>query len=164
MKYFHEGIKDVKCIKMIYPKWENSTKAGWYSSRAVYVPEENQGIDVRVFAQALIAETTKKGFSAGCNFPLHWSTLYDTEDIFGDGVPPCRRGGQDPKKLWGKLPVSEATNAHCMGVPWFRYFDKAVIDRYIEATHKVVKNAEALKKYTGQAAWAYWDNGWQRDI
>jgi hypothetical protein len=51
-----------------------------------------------------------------------------------------------------------------MGVPWFRYFDKAVIDRYIEATHKVVKNAEALKKYTGQAAWAYWDNGWQRDI
>lgn len=164
MKYFHEGIKDVKCIKMIYPKWENSTKAGWYSSRAVYVPEENQGIDVRVFAQALIAETTKKGFSAGCNFPLHWSSLYDNEDIFGDGVPPCRRGGQDPKKLWGKLPVSEATNAHCMGVPWFRYFDKAVIDRYIEATHKVVKNADALKKYTGQAPWAYWESGWQRDI
>lgn len=164
MKYFHEGIKDVKCIKMIYPKWKDSTKAGWYSSRAVYVPEENDGIDVRVFAQALIAETTKKGYSAGCNFPLHWSTLYDNEDIFGDGKPPCRRGGQDPKKLWGKLPVSEATNAHCIGVPWFRYFDKAVIDRYIEATHKVYANKAALKKFSGQAPWAYWESGWQRDI
>ena len=164
MKYFHEGIKDVKCIKMIYPKWENSTKAGWYSSRAVYVPEENKGVDVRVFAKALQEECGKKGFTAGCNFPLHWSSLYDDEDIFGNGQPPCRRGGQEPKKLWGKLPVAEATNAHCMGIPWFRHFDKAVIDRFIEAVHKVVAHADELKQYNGKAEWAYWDGGWQRDI
>ena len=163
MKYYHEGIKDLKCIRMIYPKWENSTKAGWYSSRAVYLPEENKGVDVRVFAKALIEETGK-GYSAGCNFPLHWSALYDDADIFGDGKPPCRRGGQEPKKLWGKLQVAEWTNAHCLGIPWFRHFDKQVIDRYVEATHKVCAHAAELKDYTGKADWAYWDGGWQRDI
>ena len=163
MKYYHEGVKDLKCIRMIYPKWENSTKAGWYSSRAVYVPEENKGVDVRVFAKAL-AEETGKGYSAGCNFPLHWSSVYDDEDIFGNGQPPCRRGGQEPKKLWGKLPVAEWTNAHCLGIPWFRHFDKQVIDRYVEATHKVCAHAAELKDYAGKAPWAYWEDGWKRDI
>ena len=178
MKYYHAGLESagVKCIKMIYPKWENSTKAGWYSTRAVYVPEANKDVDVRVFAKALIEETGK-GYSAGCNFPLHWSSLYDDEDIFGNGKPPCRAGmragAPSPKELWGKLPVSEITNSICLGIPWFRNFGgdggtfesyKPIIDRYIEATRKVCAHAAELKDYSGKADWAYWDGGWQRDI
>ena len=84
---------------------------------------------------------------------------FDDEDIFGNGLPPsCRHlpAGLTPKKLWGPLPNAEWANPHCMGDPWFRYFDKEVIDSYIEAVHKVVANTDALLAYKGTADYAYW--------
>jgi hypothetical protein len=111
-----------------------------------------------VFSKALNAETGG-GYSAGCNFPLHWSSLYDDEDIFGDGKPPVRRGlpaGVTPRQLSGSLPVSEVINNRVLGDPWFKHFDKAHIDRYIEAVHKVAANIDALKNYKGEAAFAFW--------
>ena len=158
MLYYHKGIADVKGLKMIYPKWEKSNKAGWYSSRCLYDPAAFGGVPNTVFALALNAETCG-GFSAGCNFPLHWSSVYDDEDIFGDGKPPVRRGlpaGVTPKQLSGSLPVSDGINNRVIGDPWFKRFDKAVIDRYVEAVHKVAANAAQLKGYKGTAKFAYW--------
>lgn len=158
MLYYHKGIADVKGLKMIYPKWEKSNKAGWYSSRCLYDPAAFGGIPNTVFAKALNAETGG-GFSAGCNFPLHWSSVYDDEDIFGDGKPPVRRGlpaGVTPKQLSGSLPVSDGINNRVIGDPWFKHFDKAVIDKYVEAVHKVVANVSQLKGYKGEANFAYW--------
>jgi dTDP-4-amino-4,6-dideoxygalactose transaminase len=159
MLYYHKGISDIKGLKMIYPKWKNSNKAGWYSSRCLYDPAAFGGILNTVFAAALNAEVGGGAFSAGCNFPLHWSSVYDDEDIFGDGKPPVRRGlpaGVTPKQLSGKLPVSDDVNNRVIGDPWFKHFDKALIDRYIEAVHKVAANAGALKKFKGEAKFAYW--------
>lgn len=158
MLYYHKGIADVKGLKMIYPKWEKSNKAGWYSSRCLYDPSAFGGVPNTVFSLALNAETGG-GFSAGCNFPLHWSSVYDDEDIFGDGKPPVRRGlpaGVTPKQLSGSLPVSDGINNRVIGDPWFKRFDKAVIDRYVEAVHKVAANAAQLKDYKGKAKFAYW--------
>ena len=159
MKYYHAGIADVKGLKMIYPTWANSNKAGWYSSRCLYDPEAFGGCPVTVFAAALNAETGSWAYSAGCNFPLHWSSVFDDEDIFENGLPPSRRflpDGVTPKKLAGQLPNAEWVNPHCLGDPWFRRFDKPVIDRYIEAVHKVAANVAALKSYKGDAGWAFW--------
>ena len=158
MLYYHKGISDIKGIKMIYPKWGKSNKAGWYASRCLYDPAVFGGVPNTVFAKALNAETGG-GFTAGCNFPLHWSSVYDDEDIFGDGKPPVRRGlpeGVTPRKLAGSLPVSEDINNRVLGDPWFKHFDKDLIDRYIEAVHKVAANANALKGYKGEAKFAYW--------
>lgn len=159
MKYYHAGIADVKGIKMIYPPWEGSSKAGWYCSRSVYDPEAFDGCPVTAFAAALNAETGSGEFTAGCNFPLHWSSVFDDEDIFGNGLPPSRRflpDGVTPKKLAGALPNAEWVNPHCLGDPWFRRFDKPVIDRYIEAVHKVAANVSSLKDYKGKSGWAFW--------
>ena len=158
MLYYHKGISDVKGLKMIYPKWEKSNKAGWYSSRCLYDPEAFGGCPVTVFAAALNAETGT-GYSAGCNFPLHWSSVFDDEDIFGNGQPPSRRflpDGVTPKKLAGELPNADWVNPHCLGDPWFKHFDPALIDRYIEAVHKVAAGIAQLKDYKGEAGWAFW--------
>ena len=158
MLYYHKCIADVKGLTMIYPKWERSNKAGWYSSRCLYDPEAFGGVKNTVFALALNAETGG-GFSAGCNFPLHWSSVYDDEDIFGDGRPPVRRGlpaGVTPKQLSGSLPVSDGINSRVIGDPWFRRFDRAVIDRFAEAVHKVAANAAQLKDYKGKSKFAFW--------
>ena len=158
MLYYHKGIADIKGLKIIYPKWEKSNKAGWYSSRCLYDPSAFGGVLNTVFSLALNAETGG-GFSAGCNFPLHWSSVYDDEDIFNDGKPPVRRGlpaGVTPKQLTGSLPVSDDINNRVIGDPWFKHFDKPVIDRYVEAVHKVAANVSQLKDYKGKAKFAYW--------
>ena len=158
MLYYHKGISDVKGLKMIYPKWEKSNKAGWYSSRCLYDPEAFGGCPVTVFAAALNGETGT-GYSAGCNFPLHWSSVFDDEDIFGNGQPPSRRflpDGVTPKKLAGDLPNADWVNPHCLGDPWFKHFDPALIDRYIEAVHKVAAGIAQLKDYKGEVGWAFW--------
>ena len=146
MLYYHKGISDVKGIAMIYPKWANSNKAGWYYSRAIYSPEAFGGVKVETFVQALNKETRVGKYSAGCNFPLHTSSIFDDEDIFGNGKPTSRRniGGISPKALTGSLPVAESVLPRVIGDPSFKHFDTAKIDRYIEAVHKVAANVDAL--------------------
>lgn len=152
MKYFWKGIADVKGLGMIYPADEGSTKAGWYYSRVRYSPEAFEEVPSYLFAQACNAEMGGRGgFSAGCNFPLHLSSVFDDADIFGNGRPPARRNlpqGLSPKALTGRLPVAESigvSGERIFGEPWFKHCDCARIDRYVEAVHKVAANAKALK-------------------
>ena len=96
------------------------------------------------FARALNAEVGLSRFGARCNFPLHTSSIFDDEDIFGNGKPTSRRNlpaGVSPKALSGKLPVAEVANDHVIVDPWFKHFDTPKIDRYIEAVHKVVRTS-----------------------
>ncbi len=149
MLYYWKGISDVKGLKIIYPKWEKSNKAGWYSSRGLYDPAAFGGLSNKVFMAALSKEIPTGFAGSGCNFPLHLSSVYDDEDIFSNGQPPCRRGlkpGVSPKSLWGRLPVAESINDRLLGDPWFRHYDTAIIDRYIEAVHKVAANYKELLK------------------
>ena len=149
MLYFHKGIEDVKCVTKIYPKWERSNKAGWYYSRAIYNPEALGGVKADTFVQALNRELGMNRFGTGCNFPLHTSSIFDDEDIFGNGKPTSRRNlnGLSPKTLTGKLPVAESIVPRVIGDPSFKHFDTPKIDRFIEAVHKVAANVDALREW-----------------
>ena len=145
MKYFWQGIADVKGLRMIYPEDAGSDKSGWYASRFGYDPEAFSGVSNTVFARALSKEAP--GFCAGCNFPLHKSEVFYTADLFGHGRPTASLylpAGIDPKKLTGELPVASKINTLLLGEPWFKHFDRPIIDRYIEAVHKVADNYRDL--------------------
>ena len=145
MKYFWQGIADVKGLRMIYPEDRGSDKSGWYASRFGYDPEAFSGVSNTVFAKALSMEAP--GFCAGCNFPLHRSEVFYTADLFGHGRPTASLylpAGVDPKKLTGELPVASKINTLLLGEPWFKHFNRPVIDRYIEAVHKVAENHKEL--------------------
>lgn len=145
MKYLWNGIKDIKGLRMIYPEDPGSDKSGWYASRFGYDPEVFGGIDNITFAKALDKEAP--GFGACCNFPLHLSSVYYSTDIFGHGSPTASHflpQGVDPKQLTGELPVASTINRRVLGEPAFKRFYPELIDRYIEAVHKVAENYEEL--------------------
>ncbi len=149
MLYYHKGIEDVKGIRMIYPKWDKSNKAGWYYSRSLYSPEAFGGVKVETFVTALNKEVGR-GFDVGCNFPLHTSSIFDDADIFGNGKPPAKRNlpdGVSPKALTGRLPVAESILSRVIGDPSFKHFDAPKIDMFIEAVHKVAANVDALREW-----------------
>jgi hypothetical protein len=45
----------------------------------------------------------------------------------------------------GSLPVSEAINEFCFGVPWFKRHRPEVIDEYVLAVKKVAAQADRLR-------------------
>ena len=145
MKYFWNGVKDVKGIRMIYPEDPGSDKSGWYASRFGYDPEAFDGVDNITFSKALDKEAP--GFTACCNFPLHKSSVYYSVDIFGHGSPTASLylpPGTDPEKLTGELPVASTINSRLLGEPPFKHFYPELLDRYIEAVHKVAENYKEL--------------------
>ncbi len=148
MKYFWEGIKNIKGLRMVYPEDPGSDKAGWYASRAGYDPEAFDGLDVEIFAKALNAEVGTVFFPNG-NFPLHKSELFYTTDIFGHGKPTASAflpAGVDPRQLTGELPVASTINKRMIGEPPFKKFNKELINLYVDAVHKVVENHKELLK------------------
>lgn len=147
MKYFWEGIKDIEGIRMIYPDTPGSDKAGWYASRFGYDPEAFSGVSNTVFAKAVNAEIGNLRVEPGCNFALHRSEAFYTTDIFGHGSPTAALNlpaGTDLRALTGELPVADRINGRLLGEPWFKHCDKALIDRYVEAMHKVAENHQEL--------------------
>ncbi len=148
MKYFWQGIRDVKGFRMIYPEDNGSDKAGWYASRFGYDSEAFDGVGNAVFAKALNAEVGGE-FYAGCNYPLHHSEVFYSVDIFGHGRPTASvylPQGVEPRALTGELTVADTINSRVMSEPWFKHFDTKLIDCYIEAVHKVAENHKELLK------------------
>lgn len=126
MKYFWQGLSDVCGVAMIYPEEEGSDKSGWYASRFLYDPEVFGGVSNITFCAALNAEVGGQ-FTAGCNMPLHLSSLFD-----------------GTKETTGALPVADGINARVLGEPWFKHFEPSKIDPYVEAVRKVVAHASEL--------------------
>ena len=130
---------------MIYPEDKGSDKSGWYASRFGYDPEAFGGVSNEVFCKALDAEAP--GFGSGCNYALHHSEVFYSVDIYGHGRPTAGLylpEGVDLRKLTGELPVASGINRRLLGEPWFKHFNKPLIDRYIEAVHKVAENYRDL--------------------
>ena len=146
MKYFWKGVSDVKGLTVIYPKDDGSDKAGWYASRFLYDRDAFGGVTNVTFCAALNAEVGG-GFSFGCNMPLHLSSVFFDEDIYGHGKPTARAfmpEDVDLRAESGSLPNADRVNGRVMGEPWFKHCDPARIDPYIEAVHKVAAHAEEL--------------------
>ena len=163
--YYHEQIKDIPWMSILYPEWTNSNKAGWYATRCHYHPERAMGLDNRVIAEALSAECPGFG-GAGCNWPLHWSSIFNDEDILGNGQPPSKRylpAGVTSRSLTGTLPVSDRINGLVLGDPWFKRFDKPIIDRFVEAAHKVNDNLEQLRGLEPKRkGYSYWPKAFSK--
>ena len=76
-------------------------------------------------------------------------------DIFGHGRPTAALNlpkGVDPKALTGELPVADTINSRLLGEPWFKHFEPELIDRYVEAVHKVAENYRELLVEKGDDA------------
>ena len=146
MKYFWEKVADIPGLTMVYPREEGSNKSGWYASHFLYDAEAFSGVSNRTFCQAVTAECSA-GISPGANFPLHKSSIFDAFDIYGHGKPTARMylpEGVDPRALSGDLPNAEAVQGRVINDFWFKHCDKAKIDRFAEAFHKVAENHREL--------------------
>lgn len=65
--------------------------------------------------------------------PLHLSSVFFDVETYGHG--------KHDRALSGDLPVAEKINGMLLGEPWFKHYDTAKIDMYIEAVRKVAANA-----------------------
>ncbi|NLE55496.1 MAG: hypothetical protein GX617_11195, partial [Lentisphaerae bacterium] len=120
--------------------------AGWYASVVFYDRDKLGGLSLPRFIEALQAEGVRN-VHAGCNRPLHQSKLFYDVDIYGHGQPTARVNwppASDPLALTGDLPVSAGVNARVITVPWFKHFQPAIIDQYIDAFRKVTAQHQEL--------------------
>ena len=146
MRYFTDAICKLPGIRAHYPRDLGSNKAGWYASVVFYDRDKLGGLSLPRFIEALQAEGVRN-VHAGCNRPLHQSKLFYDVDIYGHGQPTARVNwppASDPLALTGDLPVSAGVNARVITVPWFKHFQPAIIDQYIDAFRKVTAQHQEL--------------------
>lgn len=125
------------------PKGEG-TMGGWYSAKGIYKPEQLGGLPMALFIEALQAEGVHT--SAGANQPMHLHPLFNSVDVYGDGVPTRVAGMAEGRAevRYEALPATEASVNHCFSVPWFKKDVPEVIEKYAAAFRKVCTHASDL--------------------
>ena len=145
MKYFWDGLKDLPLGNHI-PAEANSFKGGWYSCKGLYNPEAFDGLSLKYFIDAIKAEGGQ-GFNAGCAAPLHARSLFQSMDIYNEGKAANianRPADAEPINVIGTLPVAESINEYVFAIPWFKHFDRQLIDEQIAVVRKVCENYKDL--------------------
>ena len=146
MKYFWDGLADLPLGSHMPPD-ANSTKGGWYACKGLYNPDDFDGLSLSYFIQAVAAEGGQ-GFAAGCNAALHTHPLFHTMDVYGDGKPSNTANlpadAAKPANEDGQFPVAEKISNYAFSIPWFKHFDRALIDEQIAAVRKVAENYKDL--------------------
>ena len=146
MNTFCDLLEGTPGVKPIRPeKGSNTTKGGWYFSRAKFDGQELGGLSVRRFSEAVEAEGSICG--EGCNKPLHTHPLFSEMDVYGHGKPTRQANlpeSVDVVQSEGSLPISERINGEVCGIPWFKHFRPDVIEQHAEAFKKVAANYEDL--------------------
>lgn len=144
MNYFWDCLEGTPGIKAHRPpKDSGSTMGGWYAAKGLYYAEELGGLPSSRFCEALNAEGV--GVGRGANIPMHLHPVLNDADIYGHGKPTrIANSNRDLRQPKGTLPVVESIADICIGIPWFKHYDKAIIEQYAEAFRKVAKNAEEL--------------------
>jgi len=144
MNYFWDQLDGTPGVRAHRPPRDSgSAMGGWYTARGLYVAEELGGLPLARFCEALTAEGCPAG--PGANMPLHLQAFNEV-DIYGDGqATVLANATRDVRAPAGSLPVSEAINDFCFGVPWFKRYRPEIIDEYVAAIKKVAAHADALK-------------------
>ena len=144
MKYFWDGLKDLPLGSHI-PEEANSSKGGWYACKGLYNAEAFDGLSLKYFIEAVAAEGGQ-GFAAGCNAALHTHGLFHTMDVYGDGKPTNTANNPDAGAInqEGDFPVAESICNSAFSIPWFKHFDRLLIDEQIAAVRKVCENYKDL--------------------
>lgn len=147
MNYFWDQIDQLPGLKGIRPgKESGSTMGGWYASHGLYNPEELSGLSVSRFFEAIEAEGTGE-ILLGCNFALHQHPIFNTIDVYGHGKPTQTANlpeGTPYRQDQVSLPVAEEIQDYTFFAPWFKHFDKAIIDQYVSIFKKVVDKHQEL--------------------
>ncbi|MCQ2402328.1 MAG: DegT/DnrJ/EryC1/StrS family aminotransferase [Lentisphaeria bacterium] len=146
MSYFTDQLARIPGLYRHYPsKWKNSTKGGWYCPHMFYDTSKFGGLSLQRFCEALRAEGVDDTW-AGCNTPLHRSTLFSKVDIFGGlGRPTANLfDDSDAREQSGSLPISERVNNVLFALPSFKHDWREEIDQYLAAYVKVAENYQEL--------------------
>ncbi len=145
MNYFWDLLEGVPGVKAHRPaKDSGSTMGGWYASRGIYVTEELDNLDIRVFCKAVTAEGC--GTGPGINSPMHLHPLLNDADIYGHGKPTrIANSDRDLRQPAGSLPVTESMPLRCYGIPWFKQYRPEIIEEYAMAFKKVAENADQIR-------------------
>ncbi len=145
MDYFWDCLEGTPGVRAHRPPRDSGSRMGaWYNARGLYVADELAGLPLGRFCEALAAE----GFATkpGANFPLHLHPLLTEADIYGDGQPTVvAQAARDVRAPAGSLPVSEAIDKFCFGVPWFKHHRPEIIDEYVLAVKKAAAHADELR-------------------
>lgn len=148
MNYFWDLLEGVPGLRAHRTAPEsNSTMAGWYAARGLYVSEELGGLSVTTFTEAIRAEGVGE-CHPGTNPPLHLHPLFNTADVYGHGKPTrIANSSRDVRQPPGSLPVSEKIGEITYSIPWFKHYRPALIEEYANAFKKVVANYEQLLEH-----------------
>ena len=113
--------------------------------KGIYNSDDFEGLSLKYFIAAIEAEGGQF-FNAGCNAALHTHGLFHTMDVYGDGKPSNTANvpAGAPINQEGDFPVAESICNHAFSVPWFKHFDRALIDEQIAAVRKVCENYKDL--------------------
>lgn len=145
MNYFWdllEGVPGLKAHRV--DESTGSTMGGWYAARGIYKSEELGGLSVTRYCEAVRAEGVPEA-TPGCNLPLHTHALFNTADIYGDGKPTrIANSKHDILGMDNDLTVAENFGSSVYAIPWFKHFDKSIIEEYAEAYRKVALNYKEL--------------------
>ncbi len=144
MNYFWDRLEGVPGIRAHrVDEKTGSNMAGWYAATGIYKPEELGGLSVTRFCEALRAEGAQVG--PGCNLALHTHPLYNNADVYNDGKPTrVVFANKDVREMDNDLVVSENIGKLTYSIPWFKKFDKEIIDQYVNAFKKVCTNYKEL--------------------
>lgn len=146
MNYFWDQLQGLPGLNSHRPQDAGSTKAGWYACKGIYNSEELHGLSMGHFCAAAAAECGG-GFRPGCNSPLHHHPLFNTFDVFNQGQAKnivFNAAGAAALTKIEDLPVSNAAPNRTFFVPWFKKFNRALIDQFAAGVRKVIENHEEL--------------------
>lgn len=147
MNYFWDQIDKLSGLKGIRPEKDSgSTMGGWYACHGLYNPEELSGLSLSRFIEAIDAEGVG-GLLAGCNSALNMHPIFSNIDIYGHGKPTQAVNlpeGTLYRQDNVKLPVAEKIQDYTFFAPWFKHFDKNIIDQYVDVFKKVIENHKEL--------------------
>ncbi len=146
MNYFWDLLEGVPGLKAHRPaKDSGSTMGGWYAAHGIYKEDELEGLSVTTFCKAVRAEGCST--SPGCNLALHTHPLFQTIDVYGHGKPTrIANASRDVRELDDTLIVSEKIGKMTYSIPWFKHFDKEIIEQHAEAFKKAALNYKELLK------------------
>jgi perosamine synthetase len=144
-RYLEEGIKDIECIT---PQKEYPGGVRQHSYHyARYDETKLEGISLMTFLKALKSEGVAVG-AIGYGH-LHEAPLFLEKTPYGKGCPgkcPHIKVEYPAEKV--SLPNTEYLREHAfMMAPRFEKPCRELLDQYIEAYHKVVRNVDELKEY-----------------
>ena len=145
MNYFWDLLEGVPGIRPLrVDEKSGSTMAGFYAAHGRYIKEELGGLSITRFCEAVRAEGYEE-CAPGCNAPLHTHPLFSVVDVYGEGKPSRIANSEDDIRRFDEnLTESVDLGSTIFWIPWFKKFEKDVIEQYANAFKKVAYGYKEL--------------------